>query len=108
MAGAGGAPVAAALQGGHGEIFVQSFAGDPLEPADALRSLRPDQAALLLCAPLVVGSGAAEIVAARGFGEAIDLLPRAACAFLLPGALRALAPRPIYGRAPDAKPMSTP
>jgi tRNA threonylcarbamoyl adenosine modification protein YeaZ len=108
MAGAGGAPVAAALQGGHGEIFVQSFAGDPLEPADALRSLRPDLAAQSLTAPLVVGSGAAEIVAARGFGEAIDLLPRAACAFLLPEPLRTLAPRPIYGRAPDAKPMSAP
>jgi tRNA threonylcarbamoyl adenosine modification protein YeaZ len=106
MAGAGGAPVAAALQGGHGELFVQSFAGDPLEPADALRSLRPDQAALLLSAPLVVGSGAAEIVAARGFGEAVDLLPRAALAFLLPKALRSLPPRPIYGRAPDARPMS--
>jgi tRNA threonylcarbamoyl adenosine modification protein YeaZ len=106
MAGAGETPVAAALQGGHGELFVQSFAGDPLEPADALRSLRPDQAAMLLSAPLVVGSGAAEIVAARGFGEAVDLLPRAALAFLLPQALRSLPPRPIYGRAPDARPMS--
>jgi len=106
MAGAGGAAVAAALQGGHGEFFVQSFAGHPLEPADALRSLRPEHAAQLLSAYLVVGSGAAEIVAARGYGEAIDLLPRAACAFLLPAPLRSLPPRPIYGRAPDAKPMS--
>ncbi len=106
MAGAGGAPVGAALQGGHGQLFVQSFAGDPLEPADALRSLRPDEAALLLAAPLVVGSGAAEIVSARGFGEAIDFLPRAALALLLPEPLRSLPPRPIYGRAPDARPMS--
>jgi tRNA threonylcarbamoyl adenosine modification protein YeaZ len=65
MAGAGGAPVAAALQGGHGQLFVQSFTGEPLEPADALRSLTPDEAALTVAAPLVVGSGAAELVAAR-------------------------------------------
>jgi tRNA threonylcarbamoyl adenosine modification protein YeaZ len=106
MAGAGGAPVAAALQGGHGELFVQSFAGDPLEPADALRSLRPDQAAGAITAHLVAGSGAADLVAARGNGEALDLLPRAAFAWLLPPPLRSLPPRPIYGRAPDARPMS--
>ncbi|HZG45566.1 MAG TPA: tRNA (adenosine(37)-N6)-threonylcarbamoyltransferase complex dimerization subunit type 1 TsaB, partial [Allosphingosinicella sp.] len=58
-----------------------------------------------IAAPLVVGSGAAELVAARGFGEAIDLLPRAASAFMLPLPLRSLPPRPIYGRAPDAKKM---
>jgi hypothetical protein len=44
-------------------------------------------------------------VSARGFGEAHDALPRAADALLLPEALRSLAARPIYGRAPDAKPM---
>jgi hypothetical protein len=53
----------------------------------------------------VAGSGAAALVAARGSGEAIDSLPRAADARQLPAALRSLAPRPIYGRAPDAKPM---
>src|SRR5687767_3303727 len=31
--------VAAAVQGGHGELFVQSFGGDPLAPLDDLRSL---------------------------------------------------------------------
>ncbi len=106
MAGAGGAPVAAALQGGHGQLFVQSFAGDPLEPIDALRSLTPEEAARAVSAPLVAGSGAAELVAARGFGEEVDLLPRAASAFMLPLPLRSLPPRPIYGRAPDAKQMS--
>ena len=54
---------------------------------------------------LVLGSGAAALVAARGFGLWRDALPRAADARLLPPALRTLAPRPIYGRAPDAKPM---
>jgi tRNA threonylcarbamoyl adenosine modification protein YeaZ len=106
MAAREGEPVAAALQGGHGEIFVQSFGGDPLEPTDAMRSLRPEHAALQIHAGLVVGSGAAQLVAARGWGEAIDLLPRAADALRLPPALRALPVRPIYGRAPDARPMT--
>lgn len=106
MAEAKGGPVAAALQGGHGEIFVQSFDGDRLEPADDLRSLTPDQAARVITAPLVVGSGAAALVVARGHGEAVDLLPRAALAMRIAPHLRALPPRPIYGRAPDARPMT--
>jgi tRNA threonylcarbamoyladenosine biosynthesis protein TsaB len=106
MAGTGGAPVAAALQGGHGEIFVQSFAGDPLEPTDALRSLRPEEAARVVGAFRVAGSGAEALVTARGYGDVIDLLPRAAAALTLPLPLRSLAPRPIYGRAPDARPMA--
>ncbi len=106
MEGALAAPIAAALQGGHGEIFVQSFAGDPLEPTDALRSLRPEEAAQIVAAHRVAGSGAAALVSARGSGEAVDLLPRAAEALRLPPALRSLPPRPIYGRAPDARPMA--
>lgn len=99
------APVAAALLGGHGELFVQGFAGDPLAPLDVLRSLAPDAAAAAIEAPLVVGSGAEALVAQRGWGRWRDALPRAADARLLPEPLRSLAPRPIYGRAPDAKPM---
>ena len=57
-----------------------------------------------MTARLVAGSGAAELVAARGWGEALDALPRAADARFLPPELRSLPPRPIYGRAPDAKP----
>ena len=100
------APIAAAMQGGHGEIFVQSFDGAPLEPTDDLRSLPPEAAAAVIEADLVVGSGAAQLVAARGWGEALELLPRAAEAWRLPPRLRSLVARPIYGRAPDAKPMS--
>jgi tRNA threonylcarbamoyl adenosine modification protein YeaZ len=100
------APVAAALQGGHGELFVQSYGGDPIAPLDALRSLPPEAAARSIDAVLVVGSGAQALVAARGHGEWRDALPRAADARLLPEALRSLPPRPIYGRAPDANPMA--
>lgn len=106
MAQADGAPVTAALEGGHGQLFVQSFAGDPLLPVDPLQSLSPGDAARASEAALVIGSGAPALVAARGWGEAREILPRAAAAFLLPAALRALPPRPLYGRAPDARPMA--
>ena len=99
--------VAVALHGGHGELFVQSYGGDPIAPTDDLRSLPPEMAAAAVGAELVVGSGAAALVAARGHGRAIDALPRAADAILLPASLRALAARPIYGRAPDAKPVQS-
>jgi tRNA threonylcarbamoyl adenosine modification protein YeaZ len=101
----GGADLAVALLGGHGELFVQNYGGDPIAPLDALRSLAPAEAAAQVSAELVLGSGAEALVAARGFGRWRDALPRAADARLLPLPLRSLAARPIYGRAPDAKPM---
>jgi len=104
-AASGEAEAAVALVGGHGELFVQSYGGDPIAPLDALRSLAPAEAAAAVSAGLVLGSGAEALVAARGRGRWQDALPRAADARLLPPALRALAPRPIYGRAPDARPM---
>ena len=101
-----GEEVAVALHGGHGQLFVQSFAHDPLVPTDDLRSLLPEEAGAATASPLVAGSGAEALVSARGWGRAVDALPRAEDARLLPAPLRALAPRPIYGRAPDAKPAS--
>lgn len=100
-----GTETAVALHGGHGQIFVQSFGRDPLAPLDELRSLRPEEAAAAIRAHVVAGDGAAALVSARGSGRAIDALPRAADARHLPAALRTLPARPIYGRAPDAKPM---
>lgn len=105
-AGRDGAEIAVALQGGHGELFVQSFGGDPLAPLDGLRSLAPEAAAAAIGAETVIGSGAEALVAARGRGMWRDALPRAADIRLLPEALRSLDPRPIYGRPPDAKPMT--
>lgn len=98
--------VAVAIEAGHGELFVQSFAHDPLAPTDALRSLTPEAAARSVAAHLVVGSGAEALVRARGRGEARPALPRAADVRRLPEPLRSLAPRPIYGRAPDARPSA--
>lgn len=98
--------LAVAMLGGHGQLFVQRFAGSPLRPLDDLASLTPQDAARALSDGLLVGSGAAALVAARGDGEAVDVLPHAADARLLPPALTGLAPSPIYGRAPDAKPQA--
>ena len=102
----GVAAPAVALTGGHGELFVQDYGGDPIAPLGGLRSLPPDAAAAALSAPLVFGSGARTLVEARGHGEWRDALPRAADAWALPPALRSLPPRPIYGRGPDARPMT--
>ena len=98
---AGGA-VAVAVSGGHGELFVQEYRASG-EPAGDLLNLPPAAAAAAVSADLVGGSGAAALAAARGRGEARDLLPSAADALKLPPALRSLPARPVYARAPDAK-----
>jgi tRNA threonylcarbamoyl adenosine modification protein YeaZ len=101
----GGDQVAVALHGGHGQIFVQTYDRSPLAARDELRSLAPEDAAAVISAHLVIGSGAQALVAARGRGQAAEALPRAADVRLLPLALRTLPPRPLYGRAPDAQPL---
>ncbi len=92
-----------ALIGGHGELFVQRFAVRPFVAMTELASATPQDAAKVVPEALVVGSGAAQLVAARGWGEAREHLPRAADTRLLAAPWRALVPVPIYGRAPDAK-----
>ena len=94
--------IAVALAGGHGELFVQQF-DDQLEPVSTLINAPPHEAALLIGAAKVAGSGASRLVEARGWGKAFDLLPSAANALLLPSALRSLEPKPVYARAPDAR-----
>jgi len=104
-AASGNGEMGIALLAGHGELFVQSFNNDPLAATDALQSLSPEAAAAAIRAERVVGSGAEALVTARGYGRAEDALPVAADARRLSPSLRALPARPIYGRAPDAKPM---
>lgn len=98
--------VAVALAGGHGELFVQQFSGADLEVDREVASLAPEAAAAVIDAPLVIGSGAAALVAARGHGEALERLPAAADVLRLPAAWRSMPVRPIYARAPDAKPQA--
>jgi tRNA threonylcarbamoyl adenosine modification protein YeaZ len=95
--------VAAAVIGGHGELFVQQFDGATGEPASDLRNLPPAAAAAVTTASLVIGSGSAQLVEARGWGDAREAWPSAADALKLPQSLRTLPPKPVYARGPDAR-----
>ena len=95
-----------AVEGGHGELFVQDFGGTPFRETGPLCSLTPEAAAAAFNRHLVVGSGASRLVSARGSGQAIDGEARAANARYLPEAATNLPSRPIYGRNADAKPMA--
>ena len=96
-------PVAAAVEGGHGELFVQQFDGSPIRPQGELFNLPPSEAATVVDADLVIGSAARILVEARGRGRAVEGWPSARNALLLPDELRTLAPKPVYARAPDAR-----
>lgn len=96
------APVAAAMIGGHGELFVQQF-DESLQPVTDLLNLSPALAAAEVSADIVAGPGAEALVAVRGSGRSIDCWPSAALALRLPEPLRTLDPIPLYARAPDAK-----
>jgi tRNA threonylcarbamoyladenosine biosynthesis protein TsaB len=95
--------VAAVMAGGHGELFVQQFDGRTLEARSDLHNLPPAEAAKATDAELVVGSGAQQLVEARGWGEAREGFPAAADALRLPECLGSLPARPVYARAPDAR-----
>lgn len=94
------------MEGGHGQWFVQPF-GPDLSPRADLRSLLPDEAAVLTD-DLIVGNRAEPFVARRGSGRALPRLPDARAFLRLPPAALIDQPRPIYGRAPDARPMPKP
>lgn len=105
-AGAGGdREVAAAITGGHGELFVQQFDAMTSEARSDLMNLTAREAAAAVSAALVVGSGARQLVDCRGSGEAREAWPAAADALKLPQSLRTLPPKPVYARAPDARPQ---
>lgn len=92
--------LAVVLEGGHGEVFMQPFTRDPLVATADFASLPPSEAMARLDAT-AVGNGV-RFLSPGGR----ELLPDAADVVRLPPALIDLPPRPIYGRAPDAKPMT--
>lgn len=98
----GAQPVTVAMTGGHGEWFVQNFAdhGAALAP---LASLTPAAAVPAARAPLVAGSQAEALVAARGSGTALALWPDARAFARLDPADLSTDITLIYGRAPDAR-----
>jgi len=101
----GTGPVGVAMLGGHGEWFVAQYDRPGFDVIVPVASHVPETAAHLVTAPLVVGSAAADLVARRGHGEASAALPHAARILALPAALRSFDPRPVYARAPDARPL---
>jgi tRNA threonylcarbamoyladenosine biosynthesis protein TsaB len=86
-----------AIEGGHGEIFIQPFAAAPFAAQAPLASVVPDQAPFW---PNAAGSAAHRVACDHAF----SVEPDAADARLLPLTLRTAPPNPVYGRAPDAKP----
>lgn len=95
-------PLAAVLEGGHGEVFMQEFAF-PLVPLGPLMSLTPAAARERLGTMRNVGDGLRWLHNAEPRTAPLGALPDAADAILLPAAMTGLPPRPLYGRAPDAK-----
>ncbi|MEQ5788559.1 tRNA (adenosine(37)-N6)-threonylcarbamoyltransferase complex dimerization subunit type 1 TsaB [Erythrobacter sp. NFXS35] len=101
------AAVTVCVTGGHGEWFVTDFGADGMPESEAA-SLTPDAAAARACRTVVAGSRAEEFAALRGGAELVvaALLPDASAVPLLPADLLTGNLTPIYGRAPDATPMS--
>lgn len=95
--------LAVVLEGGHGEVFMQPFAAAPFAATAPFASLAPAEAMARLDGASAVGNGVRFLA-----GGGRETLPDAADLVLLPAALTGLPPRPIYGRAPDAKPMAAP
>lgn len=96
--------LAVVLEGGHGEVFMQGFS-TPLHVTSDLASLRPEVAFAALGGRTAVGNGVRFLTALDAALDVRDCLPDAGDAVLLPTAFTTLEPKPIYGRAPDAKPM---
>ena len=101
----GSLPVAAVLEGGHGEVFMQLFAA-PLAPLGPLESLPPSAARERIAGVSAIGDGLRWLHSDDPRTAPPGRLPRAADAALLPPTLTALPPSPLYGRPPDARPSS--
>ena len=98
--------LAVVLEAGHGEVFMQPFAARPLTSLTDLASLRPEAALAALDGRLALGNGVRFLTALAPDLVVAEALPRATDSLLLPVAMTALAPSPLYGRAPDAKPLA--
>lgn len=99
---AGEQAVGVAMTGGHGEWFVSRF--DALGAmASPPQSLAPARAAEEIGEDLIAGSQSEALIALRGQGRAIPLLPDARQLCLLDEAMFIRDVHLDYGRAPDAR-----
>lgn len=100
------ARLAVVMEGGHGEVFMQPFAIDPFSATADLASLSPARALVALGGLTAIGNGVRFLSALDSTIDAREALPDAADAPLLAAGFTTLPPSPLYGRAPDAKPMA--
>ena len=98
----GNQPVSVATTAGHGEWFVAEYDASGMQIAQPV-SLPPAAAALAAQAALVAGSQSDALVAARGSGTALPLLPDARALLALDESAWRSDLTLIYGRAPDAR-----
>ncbi|MCW4462102.1 tRNA (adenosine(37)-N6)-threonylcarbamoyltransferase complex dimerization subunit type 1 TsaB [Sphingomonas sp. BT-65] len=98
--------LAVVLEGGHGEVFMQAFTR-PLAETGPFASRQPEAALAALGGRPAIGNGIRHLAALDPRLDLREALPRAADAALLPPGFTALPARPIYGRAPDAKPLGS-
>ncbi|QQV78408.1 tRNA (adenosine(37)-N6)-threonylcarbamoyltransferase complex dimerization subunit type 1 TsaB [Sphingomonas aliaeris] len=96
--------LAVIMVGGHGEVFMQAFTKTPFAATGPFASLRPDAALAALEGRAAFGTGVRHLESLAPGLDAFEMLPDAATAILLDGDFATLPARPIYGRAPDAKP----
>jgi tRNA threonylcarbamoyladenosine biosynthesis protein TsaB len=114
--GDGGGTVAAALDAGHGDVFVQVISGQPEQVVVPAARMPLQQAVDALPGPgkpvTLIGSAAPAMLAAAGGPEAWSLAgtpDHADIGLLAEMALAgagASPPRPLYLRPPDAKPQA--
>jgi tRNA threonylcarbamoyl adenosine modification protein YeaZ len=99
---AGPGPVGVAMSGGHGEWFIEGFDGEG-QSTRPLASAKPEEAIARSPEALIAGTRAAELVASRGSGQALEIWPDARAIHLL--AQDTLHPQvsALYGRKPDAR-----
>lgn len=93
------AAIAVAVDGGHGEWFLSDDGAQS-------RSCTPADAAQHCVAHYVAGERADDLVALRGWGQALTGEADVGCALLLPANALMAHPSPLYGRAPDARPAT--
>ncbi len=94
------------ITGGHGELFWQIFDAATLMPHAPPVSTPIDILAHQIDTPVLYGTGAGTLIAARGSGEAILLHPDARHVPFLPNFHFHLDVAPLYGRGADAIPLT--
>jgi tRNA threonylcarbamoyladenosine biosynthesis protein TsaB len=96
--------ITVAMEAGHGQVFLQSYARTPFGPTASLASLLPEVAVSACQTNVILGSAANSLAAMRGWGLAIEAGPDARHILSLPHHQANLPVRPIYGRDADARP----